>query len=237
MNIVNHFVPRGYAVYGLDHLGHGKSSGTRVYVRQFEDYTDTLQVYFNRIRPSKPVFLIGHSMGGLIGAIYLLEHQAQLTGAILSGPAVKVPDKITPAVVFAGKVLSTLMPKFGLLGLEAEGVCRDPAVVNAYVNDPLVHRGKTTARLAAEMLKAMQKISTQASKITLPIMIVQGGADRLVDPAGARMLYDRVSSTHKEIRVYEGFYHEVFNEPERERVLADVEGWMEVRLEARKRNL
>ncbi len=237
MNIVDYFVPRGYAGYGLDHFGHGKSSGTRVYVRRFEDYTDTLQIYLDRIRPNKPVFLIGHSMGGLIGAIYLLEHQAGLTGAVLSGPAVKVPDKITPAVVFVGKVLSALMPKFGLLGLEAEGVCRDPAVVNAYVNDPLVHRGKTTARLAAEMLKAMRRISTQAGKITLPIMIVQGGSDRLVDPAGARMLYDRISSTPKEIRIYEGFYHEVFNEPERERVLTDVEGWMESRLDARKGTL
>ncbi len=233
-NIVNHFVPLGYAVYGMDHLGHGKSSGTRVYVERFEDYTDTLKIYLDRIHPSKPVFLVGHSMGGLIGAIYLLRHQAELAGAVLSGPAVKVPDKITPGIVLVGRVLSALVPKFGLIGLEAEGVCRDPAVVNAYMNDPLVYRGKTTARLASEMLKAMQMIGIQASKITLPIMIVQGGADRLVDPAGARMLYDTVNSAEKEIRVYEGLYHEVFNEPERERVLTDVERWMEARLNSRK---
>jgi len=235
VNVVNHFVPLGYAVHGFDLPGHGKSDGTRVYVERFEDYTDTIKIYFDRIRPGKPVFLVGHSMGGLIGAVYLLDHQRELTGAVLSGPAVKVPDKITPTIVVVGKILSALLPKFGLLGLEAEGICRDPAVVQAYISDPLVHKGKTTARLAAEMLKAMQHISAQVSKITLPIMIVQGSADRLVDPVGARMLYDTVSSAEKEIRIYEGFYHEVFNEPERERVLRDVERWIEAHLDSRKR--
>jgi len=234
MNIVNHFVPLGYAVYGFDHPGHGKSDGTRVYVERFEDYTDTLKIYLDRIRPGVPIFLVGHSMGGLIGAIYLLDHQKELTGAVLSGPAVKVPDRITPTIVLICKRLSAVMPRFGLLGVEAEGVCRDPAVVEAYISDPLVHRGKTTARLAAEMLKAMQVIGAQANKITLPIMIVQGGADRLVDPAGGRMLYDRASSADKEIKIYEGFYHEVFNEPERERVLRDVQRWIEAHLDSRK---
>ncbi|MGZ3589467.1 MAG: alpha/beta hydrolase [Thermodesulfobacteriota bacterium] len=234
MNLVNHFVPLGYAVHGFDHPGHGKSDGTRVYVERFEDYTDTIKVYFDRMRPAKPVFLVGHSMGGLIAALYLLDHQREMTGAVLSGPAVKVPGKITPTTVLVGKMFSALMPRFGLLGLDAEGVSRDPAVVQAYINDPLVHSGKITARLAAEMLKAMQHISAQASKITLPIMIVQGTADRLVDPAGARMLYDAVGSADKEIKIYEGFYHEVFNEPERERVLHDVERWIEVHLDSRK---
>ena len=234
MNVVNHFVPLGYAVHGFDHPGHGKSDGTRVYVERFEDYTDTIKIYFDRVRPAKPVFLVGHSMGGLIAALYLLDHQREMTGAVLSGPAVKVPGKITPTTVLVGKMFSALMPRFGLLGLDAEGVSRDPAVVQAYINDPLVHSGKITARLAAEMLKAMQRISAQASKITLPMMIVQGSADRLVDPAGARMLYDTVGSADKEIKIYEGFYHEVFNEPERERVLHDVERWIEVHLDSRK---
>lgn len=232
MNVINHFVPLGYAVHGFDHPGHGRSDGTRVYVERFEDYTDTLKIFFDRIQPGKPVFLMGHSMGGLIGATYLLDYQRELTGAVLSGPAVKVPDQITPTILLIGKMLSALVPRFGLLGLEAEGVCRDPAVVEAYICDPLVHRGKITARLAAEMLKAMQRISARAGKITLPIMIVQGSADRLVDAAGARMLYDTVSSPEKEIRIYEGFYHEVFNEPEHERVLRDVERWIEAHLDS-----
>ena len=236
-NVVNHFVPLGYAVYGIDHLGHGKSDGQRVYVKRFDDYTNTLKVYFDMIRgwqPDKPIFLVGHSMGGLIGAVYLLDHQAELAGAVLSGPAVKIPKHVTPAILLMGKMLSSLIPKFGLLALSADGVSRDPAVVQAYVSDPLVHRGKATARLAAEMLKAMQTISGQAARITLPIMIVQGSADRLVDPAGARMLYGAVSSVDKEIRIYDGLYHEVFNEPEHEKVLRDVEIWLEAHLGPRK---
>jgi len=236
MNVVNHFVPLGYAIYGFDHLGHGKSDGTRVCVKRFDDYTNTLKVYFDMIhrrQPEKPIFLVGHSMGGLISAVYLLDHQTELAGAVLSGAAVKIPGNITPTMLLLGKMLSALIPRFGLIGLDANGVSRDPAVVQAYVSDPLVHMGKTTARLAAEMLKAMQYVSGQASKITLPIMIVQGSADKLVDLVGAQMLYDMVSSTDKKIRIYDGLYHEVFNEPEHDKVLRDVEEWLEAHLSPR----
>ena len=232
-NVVNHFVPLGYAVYGIDHLGHGKSDGTRVYVERFDDYTNTLKIYFDKVRgsqPGKPIFLVGHSMGGLISAVYLLDHQAELAGAVLSGPAVKIPKYVTPVILFMGKMLSALVPKYGLLPLDANGVSRDPSVVQAYVSDSLVHRGKATARLAAEMLKAMQTITAQAARITLPILIVQGSADRLVNPAGAQMLYDAVSSVDKEIKIYDGLYHEVFNEPEHDKVLRDVEIWLESHL-------
>jgi len=232
-NLVNHFVPMGYAVYGIDHLGHGKSDGERVHVKRFNDYTNTLKGYFDMIRawqPRKPIFLVGHSMGGLISAVYLLDYQAELKGAVLSGPAIKIPSNVTPSTIFVGRILSAAIPKFGLLALEADGVSRDPAVVQAYVSDPLVHRGKMTARLAAEMLKAMQTVSAQAARITLPILVVQGSADRLVDPAGARMLYEAVNSVDKEIKIYDGFYHEVFNEPEHDKVLRDAEIWLETRL-------
>lgn len=236
-NVVNHFVPLGYAVYGIDHLGHGKSDGTRVYVKRFDDYTNTLKVYFDMIRewqPDKPIFLVGHSMGGLISAVYLLDHQAELAGAVLSGPAVKIPNHVTPAMLFLGKILSALIPRFGLLALSADGVSRDPAVVQTYVSDPSVYRGKATARLAAEMLKAMQTINGQAARITLPILIVQGSADKLVNPAGAQMLYEAISSADKEIRIYDGLYHEVFNEPEHDKVLRDVKLWLEAHLGPRK---
>jgi len=233
MNIVHHFVPLGYAVYGIDHLGHGKSEGRRVHVDRFEDYTITLKGYFDMIggwQPDKPVFLFGHSMGGLISAVYLLDHQTELAGAVLSGAVVKVPNNITPAFLVVGKMLSVLVPRVGLLGLEADGVCRDPAVVQAYLRDPLVYKGKTTARLAAEMIKAMQRLKAEATRITLPVLMLQGSADRIVDPAGTKILYDAVSSGDKEIRIYDGFYHEVFNEPEHDKVLCDIEIWLEAHL-------
>jgi alpha-beta hydrolase superfamily lysophospholipase len=233
MNVVNHFVPLGYAVYGIDHPGHGQSEGPRVYVERFEDFTDTLKIYFDMVRDwqsNKPIFLIGHSMGGLIAAVYLLDHQAELEGAVLSGPSVKVPDSISAITIFAGKMFSALIPRLGLIQLEAEGVSRDPAVVKAYVSDPLVYTGKITARLAAELLKTMQRVTAEATKITLPILIVQGKADRLVDPEGAQMLYDTVGSVDKAIKIYDDLYHEVFNEPEHVQVMGDVEAWLEVHL-------
>jgi alpha-beta hydrolase superfamily lysophospholipase len=233
MNVVDHFVPLGYAVYGIDHLGHGKSDGTRVYIKEFNDYIDTLSVYVDMVhkwQPGKPLFLLGHSMGALIGALFLLDHQDELVGAILSGPSVKVPSNTSPITINVVKLLSTLLPRVGLLQLEAEGVSRDPAVVHAYVSDPLVYTGKTTARLTHEILKAMQCITTEVSKITLPVLIVQGSADRLVDPYGARMLYGAISSVDKTVKIYDGLYHEVFNEPEHDQVLGDVEAWLESRL-------
>jgi acylglycerol lipase len=233
MNVVNHFVPLGYAVYGLDHIGHGKSDGAREVVERFEDYTSPLTAYYHMIKgwqAGKPIFLLGHSMGGLIVSYYLLEQQVNFRGAVVSAPLVKVGDDVSPVTIIIGKILSVLVPKAGLLTLDANGVSRDPEVVKAYVNDPLVFHGKTPARLAAELLKAMMRVTAEADKISLPLIILQGAEDKLVDPAGAQMLYDKASSKDKTIQVYEGLYHEVFNEPERARVLKDVEAWLAARV-------
>ena len=231
MNVVNRFVPQGYGIYGFDLPGHGKSHGKRVYVNRFEDYTETLAVFMDKVRSlhkEVPLFMVGHSMGSLVSAVFLAHGQKGLSGAILSGAGVvKVPDGISSATIFAGKVFSVLMPKIGLIGLDVNGVSRDPSVVRAYVEDPLVHTGKTTARLAAEILRAMRRIPREAGRITLPILLLQGGADKLVDPAGAQMLFDTVQSPDKTLKIYEGLYHEIFNEPERDQVLGDVEGWLE----------
>jgi len=231
MNLVNRFVPQGFAVYGVDHLGHGRSEGRRLCLDRFTDYTEPLKTFAAMVRcwqPGKPVFLVGHSMGGLIGATYLLTNQEEVAGAILSGPAVKPPGRIPVSTILVGRALSLVIPWVGLVTrAPAEDICRDPAVVAAYRADPLVYPGKITARLGAEMLGAMERLREQAGRIRLPLLIVQGGADRLVDPAGARILHDRVASSDKRLIVYEGFFHEVFNEPEHARVLGDVERWLE----------
>ncbi len=231
--LIGHFVPRGYAIYGMDHVGHGKSDGARAHLERFNDFVVPLRTYFGMVRgwqAAAPIFLVGHSLGALIGASYLLDHQEGLHGAILSGPAVRIPDHISPAIILAGRVLSVLVPGIGILGLDACGLSRDPAVVAAYVDDPLVFRGKATARLGAEMLYAMQRITAEAKRIRLPVLILQGGADKLVDPAGARQLHDLIGSVDKTLKVYDGLYHEVYNEPERSQVLCDVESWLEKRL-------
>ena len=232
-NVVNHFVALGYAVYGLDHRGHGQSDGTRVYVDRFNDFIDPLKRYLDMVRgwqPDQPIFLMGHSMGGLISVAYLLEYQSELKGVVLSAPSIKVPDNISATTIFVAKVLSRLVPKFPMARLEVDDVSRDPNVVQAYVNDPLVHVGKVTARLGAELLKAMQRVTAEVVKISLPILIVQGAQDRLVKPAGAQMLHTTIGSTDKEIKIYQGLYHELFNEPEHSQVLGDVEAWLEARI-------
>ncbi len=233
MNLVRHFVPRGYAVYALDHIGHGRSNGARIYVERFTDFIDTLSAFREMIHPlqnGKPLFLVGHSLGGLIGALYLTDRQDGLTGAVLSGPAVKVADNIPRVAIFMGKILAAIAPRLRWIALDATGVSRDPAVVSAYETDPLVYRGKMTMRLGSEMIQAMRRIGVEASRIKLPLLILQGSEDRLVDPSGARMLHDRVSSTDKRIILYPRLYHEVFNEPEHDRVLRDVEDWIEAHL-------
>lgn len=233
MNVVNHFVPLGYAVYGLDHIGHGKSEGVREFVGQFSDFTDTLTMFYNMVtewQGHKPVFIVGHSLGGLITAYYLLDCQDKFKGAVISAPAVKIDDSVSQTTITMSKVLSRLVPKMGLIALEANGISRDPEVVEAYVNDPLVFHGKTTARLAAESLSAMLRVSKEAGKITLPFIVVQGAKDSIVDPSGAQMLYEKASSEDKTIKIYDGLYHEVFNEPDRDRVLQDVEVWLESQL-------
>ena len=233
INVINHFVPLGYAVYGLDHIGHGKSEGLREGIEQFEDFTDNLTVYYNMVKvwqPNKPIFLLGHSLGGLIGTYYLLDHQADFTGAIISAPAIKISDSISPLTITMSKILSAIAPKVGVLALDVTSISRDPEVVNTYANDPLIFHSKTPARLAAEMLKAMARVTAEVGKISLPFITVQGGSDKLVDPDGTRMLYEKSSSKDKTIKIYDGLYHEVFNEPEREVVLKDVETWLKAHI-------
>ncbi len=125
-----------------------------------------------------------------------------------------------------GKILSALAPKMGLLPLDAHSISRDPEVVKAYINDPLVFHGKTPARLAAELLKAMLRVTAEAGKITLPFTSCRAVTIDSSTLGGAQTLYDKASSKDKTIRIYEGLYHEVFNEPERARVLKDVETWL-----------
>jgi len=232
-NLVNHFVPRGYAVYAYDHPGHGRSDGPRVYIRRFADLTDVLQHHVARIQaqhPDSPLFLIGHSFGALVAARFLLDRQDGFAGAVLSGSLVKVPDHVSSFTVACSRILSTLIPKAGLVGLDAAAISRDPEVVRAYLDDPLVYKGKTTARLGCEMLKCMQEVTAEAGRITLPILILHGGEDRLVDLAAAHMLHEHAGSADKTLIVYDGLHHEVYNEPEHTDVLADVEAWIDGRI-------
>ena len=232
-NVVDKLVPMGYALYGFDLPGHGKSEGVREYVDKYDDYTETLTAIYHRVReaqPDRPIFLLGHSMGGLIASAYLIDHSDAFTGAVISAPAILIPDFVTKFTVLAGKVLSKIAPKAGILGLDANGVSKDPAVVQAYINDPLVFHGKTTARLSAELLDKVFWVNERLEKITTPLLIVHGSDDKLANPKASQLLYDQASSKDKTLKIYEGLYHEVFNEPEHQEVLGEVAAWLEAHL-------
>lgn len=233
LNVVEHFVPSGYGVYGFDLLGHGKSEGKREYVERFEDYTDTLTIYLNMVKEwhdGKPIFLMGHSMGGLIAPYYHINQQNTFRGSIISAPLVKIGDNITQTTIFISKFLAKLLPRIGVQKLDPTGLCSNPDVVSSYINDPLVFHGKTPARLAAELLRALIQVNENMEKINLPVFIVQGGKDVLIDPEGAQILFNGVSSEDKTLKVYDDLYHEVFNETDCSTVFKDIEDWIENRL-------
>ena len=232
-NLVNYFVPRGYVVYGFDQRGHGKSDGVKGYVDRFSYFVDDLDIFLRLVHSRHhdvKTFLVGHSIGGTIVTAYAILHQDEFDGLILSGATLSTPTDVAAGIIFAAGILSLILPKVGLYVIDAEGISQDKSVVNAYVDDPLVYRGKIRARLGVELIKAMGTVNRQISEIHLPILVMHGAADRLSDPKGSEMLYQKASSADKMLKVYEGYYHEIFNEPGREQVLADVESWLKAHI-------
>jgi alpha-beta hydrolase superfamily lysophospholipase len=232
-NLVDYFVPRGYALYGLDHRGHGRSQGRRGYVEQFSYFVDDLKTFHDIVQsrhPSLPVFMFAHSMGGTIGLSYALQYQETLAGLVLSAPGLRTGESVSPLLITAGKVIARLLPSMGLTTLDSSAISRDPAVVAAYENDPLVYRGKISARLGHELIRTMEGFTGRVSRLHLPLLILHGSADRLIDPDGSRWLYERAGSQDKTLQLYRGYYHEMHNEPEYRRVLADVQSWIAARL-------
>lgn len=222
-------VRHGYGVYALDHRGHGRSQGRRAQIDRMAYVVDDLHTFVGLVRseqPAKPQFLLGHSVGGAVAVNYALEHPDELAGLVLSAPAVVIEN--APAVqVRVGKILSAIAPGFPLLALDGTAVSRDTAVVHAYDTDPLNYRGKIPVRTLAELVDTAEKLPDRLGDLRLPILVLQGTADRLVPLSASRLVHDRVSSPDRTLRLYEGLYHEVFNEPERDQVLADLCDWLE----------
>lgn len=232
-NFARFFVDRGYAVYALDHPGHGESDGDRCHIRRFSQFTDGVGLLLEKVREEIPdtlVFLVGHSMGGLIATYFLIEHQSEFAGCILSGSAVQPVVELSFLQRLTVQLFSKFLPKLRLMQLDASKVSRDPAVVDRYRNDPLVFTGKVTARLLQQLFSAMAGLEKKLATIELPMLILHGECDDMTLPAGSKMLHQKTGSTDKKLIIYEGLYHEIFNEPEQEDVMTDVADWLAPRL-------
>jgi alpha-beta hydrolase superfamily lysophospholipase len=222
----------GIAVHAYDLRGHGRSDGPRATVRSFREHLDDLDAFLAIVRVEQPgpLFLFGHSMGGLIAALYTAVRRPTIDGLILSGPAVSNPDRATSLAASAIGLVAKVAPRMPTRRLPATAVSRDPEVVRAYDEDPLVHRGGIPAATLTAFPRAIRRLYDDASDIRVPLLIVHGSGDVLASPAGSQALFDRVGSTDRELKQYQGLAHEVLNEPERATVLSDIRAWIEARV-------
>ncbi len=228
-HVAKRLVRDGWMVGVPDHRGHGLSGGRRAAVERFDDWITDLDSYVRHVLTTapRPLFLLGHSLGGLIATVYALRHQDVLDGLVLSSPSVMPPAAMSPATMRAGRFLSRWASNLPVVALRLDAVSRDQAVVEAYRADPLVHLGKVRARTGAEILRAIEEVQRDISQLHLPVLAIQGTVDLLVDPAAASWVDTHVGSQDHNLHVYEGLYHEVLNEPERETVLDDVARWLD----------
>ena len=233
-HVATRLLADGYAIYALDHRGHGRSDGPRALIDRIGNAVadvDQLVVTARDDHPGVPIFMLGHSMGGTVALCYALDHQDRLAGLILSGPLAALEAAPAPMRI-AGKLLSAIAPTLPLISIDSTLVSRDPAVVSSYASDPLVHHGKLPARTVAELAAAVDRFPARVSAITVPTLILYGTADRLCPPAGSVMLGERIGATDKTVTPYEGLFHEILNEPERDRVLDEICGWLAARTPA-----
>lgn len=227
-NVVDALVPDGWAVYGLDHRGHGRSSGRRAHVDTYADWLADFDA-FRRVVAARheglPVFLLGHSMGGQIALAYALDHQGDLSGLVLSAPALasnQVPKAALPVLKLLAKVAPTLRPA----GIDTTKISKDPAVLAAYQADPLVHSGKPSLGLSLALVGQFGVLPERARGLRLPLLLQHGSLDELTDPAGTRLLEGTSGSPDQTVHWYEGYWHEIYNEPEREVPLKDLREWL-----------
>ena len=219
---------RGFAVHALDHHGHGKSEGARAVIERFAQADADVDTLVDKVRAASglaTVKLIGHSMGGSLALNYALNHQEKLSGLVLTGPA--IGGKMARVTRWLLALISTFAPQRGTIALDANAVSRDPQVVADYIADPLVFRGKVPARTAHEMFKAIHSYPARVGSLTVPCLLMHGEADALVSAKLAMPVFEGIGSADKTVRTWPRLFHEIFNEPEQEEVLAVTADWLE----------
>jgi alpha-beta hydrolase superfamily lysophospholipase len=226
-----HLTARGVAVAGIDHRGHGRSGGNRGHCRDFAEYVTDVRALADaaeRWWPGRQRVLFGHSLGGLIALCYLLAHPDTVVAGALSAPALRVPDAGSAMRRRVARILGLIAPRMTFRSnLDAGALSRDPSVGRAYVADPLVHRAATAGFVRA-VEAAQAQVQEGAPRLRVPLLLLQGDADRIVDPTAAAELAARLRCPHEMVRL-EGYYHELLNEPapERARVLQVLDAWID----------
>ena len=224
---------RGFATYALDLRGRGRSDGDRFYIESMSEFVQDVStvVSLAKLRhPGRPAFLLGHSAGGVVSCLYALEHQQELAGLICESFAFEVPAP--DFAIAALKGLSHLAPHAHVLKLHNEDFSRDPAVVKAMNDDPLIANETQPTRTIAELARADERLRNEFPLITLPILILHGTADKAAKPSGSVTFYESAGSSDKTIELYEGHYHDLLNDIGREEVLSDIIEWIDRRVSA-----
>ncbi|MBW2675286.1 MAG: lysophospholipase [Deltaproteobacteria bacterium] len=231
-NVVNRLLPRGISIWAPDHRGHGQSDGPRGYVFSFYQYIDDLHSLIGLARDTLPegakIFLLGHSLGGLIALRFAARFPEIIDGLIVSAPALGLPKEPSSVLAFIVRILSTLRPTFSLAnGLDASKISHDEEVVRAYLDDPLVH-DRVTARWFTEFASAMEVAGRSASEINIPFLMQLAGDDHLTSADASKRFFESLPLTDKTLYIYKDLYHEIYNETQqqRERVLDDLDTWL-----------
>jgi len=229
--VAEQFVSSGLAVYAVDLRGRGESDGERFYVDSFDDYVDdvTRMVSLAKSRePGLPVFVLGHSAGGVVGCFYALANQTDLAGFICESFAFQVPAP--DFAIAALKGLSHIAPHAHVLRLKNEDFSRDQAVVDMMNNDPLIAHETQPTKTVAELARADERLKASFPEFSLPLLILHGTLDKATRPGGSQLFYDTAGSGDKTLKFYEGYYHDPLHDVGKEVVMADIQHWIGARL-------
>ncbi len=219
------------AVYAVDLRGRGRSDGERFYVERFAQYVGDVSAVVTLARsrhPGLPVYLLGHSAGGVVSCLYTLENQSELAGLICESFAFQVPAPDFALAVFKG--LSHVAPHAHVLHLKNEDFSRDPEAVRRMNEDPLIAHETQPTQTLAEMVRADERLKAELPRITLPVMILHGTADKAARPSGSQLFYDTAGSSDKTLKLYDGGFHDLLNDTDKQTVMSDVRQWIAARL-------
>jgi alpha-beta hydrolase superfamily lysophospholipase len=227
------FAANGLAVYALDLRGRGRSEGERFYVEKIDDFTDDVETLVTQAKaenPGLPVYVLGHSAGGVTSCVYTLEHQTEIDGLICESFAYELP---VPDIALSFlKGLSYITPHTHVFSLNNKDFSRDPAVVESMNEDILIKGESQPAQTAAAMLRASERLKEEFPLITLPLLILHGTEDHATKPSGSRHFYEQAGSSDKTLKLYEGHFHDLLNDIDKEVVMADIQNWLNERIPA-----